>query len=143
MVDIDNVTAYNVKLKKTDNMEVTNVIRTPIMKEGSATGNYRYRLAGVGSDGTGMSKFIKASDAQDYADQLGKNIVDAEPKSSGARKKKKTCKQVGEDAESLCIEKKENAKIMREMKKPAAKKPAAKKPAAKKSAAKKPAAKKK
>ena len=47
------VEAYNVKLKKTEKMSNVELVKTK---------NGRWRAAGKGSDGTGMTKFLSDAD---------------------------------------------------------------------------------
>ena len=117
-LSIDNIIAYNVKLKEKEPMKVVAVVKTPIMKEGQRTGKFRYRLAGVGSDGTGMSRFVNKEDAEKLAKQLGKNIEEREAKPSSRRK---TCKKIGEDAESRCKIRRAAKRAADEEKKPVTK----------------------
>ena len=99
MVSIENIWAYNVKLKTSELMNIDTVIKTPIMKQGSKTGKFRYRLAGTGSDGTGMSRFIGQKDANSISRQLGKPIEERAAKPATRRK---TCKRIGETAKERC-----------------------------------------
>jgi len=99
-LDLDNVIAYNVKLKEKEAMEVVAIIKTPIMKEGRKTGKFRYRLAGRGSDGTGMSRFINKDQAEEAEGHFAMNMEERAAKSTG--RKKKTCKEIGEAAEERC-----------------------------------------
>jgi len=122
-LNLDNVIAYNVKLKEKEAMEVTAIIKTPIMKEGKKTGKFRYRLAGRGSDGTGMSRFINKDQAEEAEIRFDMHMEEHAAKSTG--RKKKSCKQIGEDAEERC-------NTRRAAKKSSSSGSAAKKPAAKK-----------
>ena len=132
-LDLNNIVAYNVVLKESEAMKVDAIIRTPIMKEGVPTGKYRYRFAGKGSNGTGMSRFTKKETAEAAAEYLGLEIEDREAKSSG---KRMTCKAIGVAAEEKCVARKAAAKEKRESKKaPAKKATAAKKAPAKKAKA--------
>lgn len=155
-LDLAEVIAYNVKLREKDTMEVNDVIKTPITKEGVKTGKFRYRLAGIGSDGTGMSRFINEVQAKEASTYFGLKIEERAAKT--ATRKKKSCKQIGEDAEERCnvtrtakkAPAKEKAPVKKTVtkrapakaKKAPAKKAPAKKAPAKKAPAKKPAAKK-
>ncbi len=96
------VEGYNVKLKVSEEMKVTEVIKTPITKEGVETGKFRYRVAGTGSDGTKMNRFVNEADAKKYAKQFKKTIVTRAAKSKVPKKSKKTCKQFGEEAKEKC-----------------------------------------
>ena len=112
---IDNIQAYNVKLKRKERMKVTDVIKTPITtKEGKKTGKFRYRLAGVGTDGTGMSRFIGEKDAKSIARQLGKSIEERAVKSGNRRK---TCKQIGYGAYNRCADRRGETKKVYKKKK--------------------------
>ncbi len=59
------VFAYNLRLKKQDKMNLKKIIKFKT-KGGNVV---RYRLSGVGSDGTKMSKFVSRSDAQRLSTQ--------------------------------------------------------------------------
>ena len=122
-LNLNNVIAYNVRLKKKEAMDVVSIIKTPIMKEGKRTGKFRYRLAGRGSDGTGMSRFINKDQAEEAEGHFGMRMEERAAKSTG--RKKKTCKEIGIDAEARC-------NTRRAAKKSSSSGSAAKEPAAKK-----------
>lgn len=128
-LDLFNVPAYNVKLREMDYMQQKkiDIIKTPITKEGKKTGKFRYRLAGVGSDGTGMSRFINQNQAEEASAWYEMPIEERAAKTTA--RKKKSCKQIGEDAEERCS-------VTRTAKKPAAKKTPAKKTVTKRAPAK-------
>ena len=132
-LNLNNVIAYNVRLKKKEAMDVVSIIKTPIMKEGKRTGKFRYRLAGEGRDGTGMSRFINKDQAEKAVSHFGFPMEERPAKSGG--RKKKTCKQIGIDAEARCNNR-------RAAKKSSSSGSAAKKSSSSGSAAKEPAAKK-
>lgn len=99
-MDVRKIKAYNVKLGIMDVMKEISVIRTPIMKEGVATEKYRYRLAGKGQEGVGLSRFVTKEDAKDVAKQLKLKIQTGAP---SAARRRRTCEVIGKEAEEKCI----------------------------------------
>ena len=98
------VTAYNVKEKiRDDPMKVTAVIKTPVTKEGVRTGKFRYRLAGTGTGGAGMSRIVSEEQAKAVAKAQKMKITEKAPKAGAGKRKKKSCKKIGEEAEERCV----------------------------------------
>lgn len=109
---------YNPSTKTDDIMEVTEVYKQPIMKEGKKTGKYRYRVQGIfPSTDTGVSRLVSESEAKSHAEALGISIKEQKVKTAAekaaakkeaakkaaARRGRKSCKQIGEDAEDRCL----------------------------------------
>lgn len=105
----DDLIAYNFSLRTKEEMDVNKVIRTSIVgADGKETGRYRYRVAGTGSNGTGMSKFVTEEKAKDIAKSFGLNItaVKGKPTTRRASTTSRGCKAAAERARKKCEDKK-------------------------------------
>nr|QBK86601.1 MAG: hypothetical protein LCMAC102_03960 [Marseillevirus LCMAC102] len=117
------VEGYNVRLKTKEEMTtVTKVIKTPIKtKEGAKTGNFRYRVAGIGSDGTKMNTFVSEAVAKKHSKTYKKPIVEIAAKPKVLKKSKKPCEKFGEEATKKCevrrkaaVKKRKRARIIKQ-----------------------------